>query len=107
MPPARHGLDAPAPAAASDTEALSLRVAAAGALHEARRWVALPGTALSRFWPHPHSDATAPDPQGQSLLVRRHARLLMRALRRPLVGGNRLELLIDGPATYEAMFAAI
>ena len=31
----------------------------------------------------------------------------MRSLRQPLVGGNRAELLIDGPATCAAMFAAI
>ena len=40
-------------------------------------------------------------------LLRRHARVLMHALRRPLTGGNRVELLIDGPATYAAMFEAI
>lgn len=40
-------------------------------------------------------------------LLRRHARVLMRALRRPLTGGNRVELLIDGPQTYAAMFEAI
>ncbi|HEX6362672.1 MAG TPA: phospholipase D-like domain-containing protein, partial [Albitalea sp.] len=39
--------------------------------------------------------------------MRRHARVLMRALRRPLVAGNRIELLVDGPATYAAMFEAI
>jgi cardiolipin synthase A/B len=33
--------------------------------------------------------------------------VLMRALRRRLVAGNRFELLIDGPATYAAMFEAI
>ncbi|HEX6707286.1 MAG TPA: phospholipase D-like domain-containing protein [Albitalea sp.] len=39
--------------------------------------------------------------------VRRHAHVLMRALRQRLVAGNRVELLIDGPATYAAMFEAI
>jgi cardiolipin synthase A/B len=88
MPPARHGLDAPTYGGPSRPEALSLRAA------------------LSRLWPHGH--AGSPDPKTRdAALLRRHARLLMRALRRPLVGGNRLELLIDGPATYAAMFAAI
>lgn len=70
---------------------------AAGALH----------AALSRLWPHGPHDAPADERRRQAAIVRRHARPLMRALRRPLVGGNRLELLIDGPATYDAMFAAI
>ena len=80
---------------------------AAGALHEARRWAALPAAALSRLWPHGAPHEPTDGLHRQQALVRRHARLLMRALRRPLVGGNRLELLIDGPATYDAMFAAI
>jgi cardiolipin synthase len=33
--------------------------------------------------------------------------VLQRALRAPLRSGNRLELLVDGPATHAAMFAAI
>jgi len=37
----------------------------------------------------------------------RHERALRRSLGGPLVAGNRIELLVDGPATYEAMFAAI
>lgn len=85
MPPVPHGLDAPTPAGPSRPATLS------------------PWTALSRLWTHRVADARRPD----AGLLRRHARLLMRALRRPLVGGNRLELLIDGPATYAAMFAAI
>jgi cardiolipin synthase len=114
MPHARHGLDAPSSggspgpdaSAVATAEALTLRVAA-GALHEARRWAALPGAALSRLWPHGLPEPPADAKPREAALVRRHARLLMRALRRPLVGGNRLDLLIDGPATYAAMFATI
>lgn len=105
MPTARHGLDAPTSRGSSRPEALSLR-SAADALHEARRWAALPGAALSRLWPHGGGEPVAAA-QRDAALLRRHARLLMRALRRPLIGGNRLDLLIDGPATYAAMFAAI
>lgn len=83
MPHLHPGLDAPSP----DTPALR---GAAHALH----------AALSRLLP-------GRAPTGEAALVRRHARPLMRALRRRLVGGNRLQLLIDGPATYEAMYAAI
>lgn len=36
-----------------------------------------------------------------------HADVLMRHLGEPLLGGNRVELLQDGPDTFEAMFAAI
>jgi cardiolipin synthase A/B len=37
----------------------------------------------------------------------RHAQALMRHLAEPLVAGNRLDLLEDGPATFAAMFEAI
>ena len=36
-----------------------------------------------------------------------HAGELMRRLGEPLIGGNRVELLEDGPATFEAMYRAI
>jgi len=36
-----------------------------------------------------------------------HARELVRRLHEPLLGGNRVQLLQDGPATFEAMFRAI
>lgn len=36
-----------------------------------------------------------------------HAGELMRRLGEPLLGGNRVELLEDGPATFEAMYRAI
>jgi cardiolipin synthase len=49
---------------------------------------------------------SVPDP-AQALALRRHAQVLQRALREPLRAGNRVELLVDGPATYAAMFAAI
>jgi cardiolipin synthase len=73
-----------------------------GALHGARRLAAWPAGLLSR-----HAGAGAPTGDAHAALRRRHARLLMRTLRRPLVGGNHVELLIDGPATHAAMFAAI
>jgi cardiolipin synthase A/B len=41
------------------------------------------------------------------VLAQQHARTVAGALARPLVGGNRVEVLVDGPSTYEAMFAAI
>ncbi|HEY0856525.1 MAG TPA: phospholipase D-like domain-containing protein [Albitalea sp.] len=86
----------------------ALRRGAAKALHGARRLAALPLAGWSRV-------IVPADPPGlpgdrrrvEAALERQHARWLMRSLRRPLVGGNRAELLIDGPATYAAMFAAI
>ncbi|AKJ30587.1 cardiolipin synthetase [Caldimonas brevitalea] len=44
---------------------------------------------------------------GAAARASRHARTLAHALDRPVTPGNRVEVLIDGPATYEAMFAAI
>ncbi|WP_280156230.1 phospholipase D-like domain-containing protein [Piscinibacter sp. XHJ-5] len=75
----------------------------ATALHGARRLAALPAAAwtLLRLPAGRRDDPPAWQP------LRRHARVLMRALRRRLVAGNRFELLIDGPATYAAMFDAI
>lgn len=34
----------------------------------------------------------------------RHAVILEAAVSRPLIGGNAVELLTEGPATYKAMF---
>jgi cardiolipin synthase len=42
-----------------------------------------------------------------ALARQRHALALEAALPEPLAEGNQVEILIDGPATYEAMFAAI
>ena len=47
-------------------------------------------------------------PAGPALMaVHSHAHSLVCGLCEPLVAGNRVELLQDGPSTYEAMFAAI
>src|SRR5688572_23843632 len=51
--------------------------------------------------------AALPAAPGQAGMLRRHAEVLQRALREPLRSGNHVELLVDGPATHEAMFAAI
>src|SRR5262245_38210736 len=69
------------------------------AIEGARRLAALPGHALAHLRA-PRAAAAAPP-------LRRHARVLMRALRQRLVAGNQVDLLIDGPATYAAMFEAI
>jgi len=75
----------------------------ATALESARRLAALPGHALTHLrLPGARRDAPALAPP-----MRRHARVLMRALRHRLVAGNQVDLLIDGPATYAAMFEAI
>src|SRR5437762_6789567 len=79
---------------------------AAGALHGARRLAALPGAAWSRL-PRLRVHGEPELPLDTGLRMRRHARVLMHALRRPLVGGNHVELLLDGPDTYAAMFDAI
>jgi cardiolipin synthase len=75
------------------------------AIEGARRLAALPGHALAHLRLPPAlrtgRDA-APAPP-----LRRHARALMRALRHRPVAGNQVDLLIDGPATYAAMFDAI
>lgn len=74
----------------------------------ALKLAALPGAAIARLFGRNNRPDTSVDrlPRNGEL-VRRHAGVLMRALSRPLVGGNQVDLLIDGPATYEAMFAAI
>lgn len=50
---------------------------------------------------------SAPEALGTAALVRLHSRLLATTLSRPLVGGNRVDVLGDGPSTYAAMFKAI
>lgn len=100
MPPPTHPVD---PGIGDPLTDRPLHRTAVSALDGARRLVALPGAAWTRLrLPTGRRDDPAP---GRPL--RRHARVLMRALRRPLVAGNRFELLIDGPATYAAMFEAI
>jgi len=72
--------------------------AVAGARRLAQAWA----PASPARWRPGRRDAAALGPP-----MRRHARALMRALRRPLVAGNQVDLLIDGPATHAAMFEAI
>ena len=45
-------------------------------------------------------------PAGEPLAVA-HERALCASLLQPLVGGNQVDLLIDGPQTYAAMLGAI
>src|SRR2546423_4379435 len=75
----------------------------ATALESARRLASLPGHALT----HLRLPGARHDPAALAPPLRRHARVLMRALRHKLVAGNQVDLLIDGPATYAAMFEAI
>jgi cardiolipin synthase len=51
----------------------------------------------------PHRPPAAPSPTAPQA----HEQALVRGLVEPLVPGHRVELLQDGPLTYEAMFAAI
>jgi cardiolipin synthase len=46
-------------------------------------------------------------PPSQLMAVHSHAHALVAGLSEPLVTGNRVELLQDGPGTYAAMFEAI
>src|SRR5690242_18611044 len=75
----------------------------AAAIEGARRLAALPGAALTRLG----LSVGRRDPAALARPMRRHARVLMRALRHRLVAGNQVDLLIDGPQTYAAMFEAI
>jgi cardiolipin synthase len=45
--------------------------------------------------------------EGNSDLLKKHIALVEAAAATPLLPGNEVKLLTDGPATYEAMFAAI
>ncbi|HET9023219.1 MAG TPA: phospholipase D-like domain-containing protein [Burkholderiaceae bacterium] len=56
-------------------------------------------TALRDAWRAPSTPPGSP--------FQRHASLLERALGRSPAPGNRAEILVDGPATHAAMFAAI
>ncbi|HJV62281.1 MAG TPA: phospholipase D-like domain-containing protein [Albitalea sp.] len=73
----------------------------------ARRLAALPGEMWSRWHAHPLHGEPALAPPDIGRLRRRHAGVLMHALQQRLVGGNRVDVLIDGPDTHAAMFAAI
>jgi cardiolipin synthase len=50
---------------------------------------------------------SAPAPQSQLMALHSHAHALVAGLSEPLVTGNRVDLLQDGPCTYSAMFEAI
>lgn len=56
-------------------------------------------------WALSRSPADSPPVPDEAL--RRHAQGLEAALPQPLADGNRVEILLDGPATYASMFAAI
>lgn len=45
--------------------------------------------------------------EGETDLLRRHLNSALAGVESPLVPGNRAQLLVDGPRTHEAMFAAI
>jgi len=45
--------------------------------------------------------------EGETDLLRRHLDSALAGVASPLVPGNRVELLVDGPQTHESMFAAI
>lgn len=95
------------PGGALDRAGIALHRGATGAVHGALKLASLPSAALSRLRHPPGKPARGSDTPRNGALVRHHARVLMRALAQRLVSGNKVELLIDGPATYEAMFAAI
>ena len=50
---------------------------------------------------------SGPAPQSQLMALHSHAHALVAGLVEPLVTGNRVDLLQDGPCTYSAMFEAI
>jgi len=50
---------------------------------------------------------SGPLPQSRPTALHSHAHALVAGLGEPLVTGNRVDLLQDGPGTYAAMFAAI
>ena len=53
------------------------------------------------------STKLVPDPVAPLLAAHSHAHALVAGLCEPLVTGNRVDLLQDGPGTYSAMFEAI
>ncbi|WP_157991477.1 phospholipase D-like domain-containing protein [Caldimonas tepidiphila] len=53
------------------------------------------------------SPSAAPPHGGPAAALQRHGRVLARTLDAPVIPGNRVEVLLDGPATYAAMFDAI
>jgi phosphatidylserine/phosphatidylglycerophosphate/cardiolipin synthase-like enzyme len=83
---------------AATAEAMSGRVASLRARH-----LRLPPFFRQRL----ATPAEAPHPLNGAALARLHVRALASTLSRPLVGGNRVDVLVDAPSTYEAMFEAI
>jgi cardiolipin synthase len=71
-----------------------------------RRWAAAVRDYLARWTPAQAAPAPAPRIDTQGALAQ-HAAALEATLGAPLAAGNRIELLVDGPATYRAMFEAI
>jgi cardiolipin synthase A/B len=61
---------------------------------------------LFDFWGRPWKPHDVPVGRRPDAL-RRHARILRRAIGRSATPGNRAEILIDGPQTHRAMFDAI
>lgn len=57
--------------------------------------------------PVPIIEDSADEPSRTAEAERLHARALARAVGRAPTGGNRVSVLLDGPQTYAAMFAAI
>lgn len=88
---------AAAPPLAAPTQALSARLASLPERHPR----------LSLFLSRLSEPDPAPEPLSTGALVRLHSRILSTTLSRPLVGGNRVDVLVDGPSTYAAMFGAI
>src|SRR5436853_376423 len=93
---ASSGIAGPQPLAAT-AGAMSARLASLRG-----RYLRLPPLFRPRLPP----PAVSP-PIDNAALARVHARALASTLSRPLVGGNRVEVLVDAASTYEAMFAAI
>jgi cardiolipin synthase len=76
--------------------------------HDPRRWAAALREYIARWTP----EHAAPMPPAAPRIDTRqalaqHAAALEDALGAPLAGGNRLELLVDGPSAYRAMFEVI
>src|SRR5262245_32111558 len=91
------GLAGPQPPAAP-TKAMSARLASLRGQH-----LRLPPL----FRPRAAASAASRLPLDDDALARMHGRALSVTLDRPLIGGNRVDVLHDAAAAYEAMFAGI
>src|SRR5262245_48543199 len=74
--------------------------------------VVQPGAQAGRPWPlnapwadsvREAADTVAPGAPARTA----HAQALARSLGQPLLSGNQVDVLVDGPQTYAAMFEAI